>query len=90
LIRGRAELLPTGRTTDPSTLFEMTWEEDSSELRVGREEQQVLHRMTIPSQESTTVTLHLLRPLQNFHPDRSEAQWRDLLFLLGDEALLSR
>jgi hypothetical protein len=31
---------------------------------------------------SDTVPLHLSRPLQNCHPDRIEAQWRDLLFRL--------
>jgi hypothetical protein len=48
--------------------------------------------MTILLQGSDTIPFHLFRPLQNCHPDRSEAQWRDLLFLLrpGGAALEGR
>ena len=44
--------------------------------------------MTILLQTTATVPLYLLRPQQNCHPDRSVAQWRDLLFLSGQEAFL--
>jgi hypothetical protein len=42
--------------------------------------------MTILLPGSTGVPLHLLRLQQNCHPDRSVAQWRDLLFLPGCQA----
>jgi hypothetical protein len=45
----------------------------STSPRYGRDDNSVAGSTTVPS--------HLFRPLQNCHPDRSAAKWRDLRFL---------
>jgi hypothetical protein len=44
----------------------------STSLRYGRDDNSVAGSTTVPS--------HLFRSLQNCHPDRSVAKWRDLRF----------